>query len=312
MGIFPVHPLALVDLPMLEWQMQAIQANLNRTYRDLLLAMVRCEAVQISLNGLSNKRSNPNENLGRELLELFSLGEGNYRESDVREAARALTGYQLDASRRLVLDPRRQDTGMKTILDRTAAFDAPSLVTWLCEQPATARHMAGRIWRRRVGPKASPQTLDALAAGWRKQKLSLPWLMGAIANNEEARARRGERLLDPVEMVVKSLRLLGSRHPEAIAISLRGLTAMGQPLLQPPSVKGWPENEQWLQLRWLDARRSTLRSLLGNEEVWETRSLPPRLEASLTPIPPLALALPAESNRTNLERLFTDPVWQLA
>ncbi len=93
-------------------------------------------ALQISLNGPANHRRQPNENLARELLELFALGEGHYSEADVRATARALTGYRLTADGELTLDPRRHDAGAKTILGRTAAFEARS------------RRSGSRPWRR--------------------------------------------------------------------------------------------------------------------------------------------------------------------
>jgi uncharacterized protein (DUF1800 family) len=276
--------------------------------------MVRDPALQLSLNGPANHRRNPNENLARELLELFSLGEGHFSETDVREAARALTGYRLTADQQLELDPRRHDPGPKTILGCTAAFDGDSLAAWLSEQPATARRISKRLWLRRVGTPPAPERLEALASGWRQQQLSIPWLLQAIDASLEPIASReqGQRLADPLEVVTRSLRLLGSRHPDALAISLRGLRAMGQVPFEPPSVKGWPHNAQWLNLRWLQARRRSLQALLADEEVWASAQLPDELPASLTPIPPLGLALPAAPSRTNLSALFADPVWQLA
>jgi uncharacterized protein (DUF1800 family) len=115
------------------------------SYRELLTAMLQDPALQISLNGPANHRRQPNENLARELLELFALGEGNYSEADVRETARALTGYRLTGEGQLTLDPRRHDGGAKTVLGRTAAFEAGSLAAWLCEQPATAPWIAGLL-----------------------------------------------------------------------------------------------------------------------------------------------------------------------
>jgi uncharacterized protein (DUF1800 family) len=138
--------------------------------------------------------------------------------------------------------------------------------------------------------------------------------MNAIAAAPEAIESRqqGLRLADPLETVARSLRLLGSRHPDAIGISLSGLRAMGQPPFEPPSVKGWPVNEQWLNLRWLQARRRALQTLLRNEEVWASRRVPAELPATLTPIAPLTLAMPAPATRDVIARLFADPVWQLA
>jgi uncharacterized protein (DUF1800 family) len=314
LGIFPVNWQQLADPALLEQQLAGLHQKQAGSFAALLTAMVLDPALQLSLNGPANHRRNPNENLARELLELFSLGEGHYSEADVRQAARALTGYRLNASRQLELDPRRHDPGPKTILGRTAAFDGESLAAWLAEQPATARHITSRLWMQLVGTPPPPQRLEALASGWRQQQLAIPWLLNAIhASPEAIRSRRqGLRLADPLEMVARSLRLLGSRHPDALAISLRGLRAMGQAPFEPPSVKGWPHNAQWLNLRWLQARRRSLLALLADEEVWASAQLPAELPATLTPIPPLGLSLPAAASRANLTALFADPVWQLA
>lgn len=314
LGVFPVSWQQLPDAALLEQQIATIRQHLGGSFTGLLTAMVRDPALQLSLNGPANHRGNPNENLARELLELFCLGEGHYSETDVREAARALSGYRLTADHQLVLDPRRHDPGPKTILGRSAAFDGESLAAWLAEQPAAARHISRRLWLRRVGTPPTPERLEALASGWRQQQLSIPWLLQAIDASPEAIASReqGLRLADPLEVVARSLRLLGSRHPDALAISLRGLRAMAQVPFEPPSVQGWPHNAQWLNLRWLQARRRTLQALLADEEVWASAQLPAELPASLTPIPPLGLALPAAPTRANLSALFADPVWQLA
>jgi uncharacterized protein (DUF1800 family) len=156
LGVFPVTWQQLPDAALLEQQIATIRQHQAGSYTALLTAMVRDPALQLSLNGPANHRRNPNENLARELLELFSLGEGHYSETDVREAARALTGYRLTADRQLVLDLRRHDSGPKTILGRTAAFDGASLAVWLAQQPATARHITNRLWLQRVGTPPQP------------------------------------------------------------------------------------------------------------------------------------------------------------
>ena len=311
-GIFPVNWRQLAHASLLQTQLDTIAEHLSGSFPDLLTAMVLDPALQISLNGPANHRGNPNENLARELLELFSLGEGHYGEADVQEAARALTGYRLGRAGQLILDPRRHDDGTKTILGRTARFDGPSLAAWLCEQPATALHITTRLWRQRIGQLPKPGRLAAIAAAWRRAELSLPWLEHTLATSPEAKASRGRRLDDPVLMLARSLALLGSRHGDALRIGRSQLIAMGQPLFEPPSVKGWPVDDEWLNLRWLQARRRGLQALLADEEVWAARQLQAELPASLTPIPPLTLGLPAAAHRDSLGLLFADPVWQLA
>jgi uncharacterized protein (DUF1800 family) len=314
LGVFPVNWRQLPDPALLERQITTIGNHLDGSYNGLLTAMVLDPALQLSLNGPANHRLNPNENLARELLELFSLGEGQYSENDVREAARALSGYRIEANQQLVLDPHRHDLGPKSILGRSADFNAENLAHWLSDQPATARQISGRIWRQLVGSLPKSKRIKAIASGWRQQQLSIPWLMQEIRASPEAISSRqqGLRLADPIEVVARSLRLLGSRHPDALAISLRGLRAMGQSPFEPPTVKGWPVNEQWLNLRSLEARRRNIQALLADEEVWATRQPPPALLPTLTPIPPLGLSLPAKPSRENFAQLFADPVWQLA
>jgi len=186
------------------------------------------------------------------------------------------------------------------------------LAAWLAQQPATALHISSRLWRVLVGTIPAKKRLLSIAKQWQEQNLSLPWLHNTLINSPEAIAARGKKLSDPILMISRSLALIGSRNQEALQISRVQLARMGQPLLEPPSVKGWPINEQWLNLRWLQARRHGLTALLANEEVWNSRNLPPILLSSLTPIAPLGLTLPSAATRANIAQLFKDPVWQLS
>lgn len=312
LGLFPVSWRQLVDVRVLDDQIEAIRANLRGSYCDLLQAMLQDAALQMSLNGLGNRRDNPNENLARELLELFSLGEGHYSERDVYEAARALTGYRKGPDGKLLIDPRRHDASLKTILGREDRFDGPLLVAWLCQQPATALNLVQRLWPRLVGALPESSRLVAIAFRWRQQGLSLPWLMRELQRSAEAPSRKGQRLDDPIMMMARSLRLLGSRHPDAFRIARDHLGRMGQEPFDPPSVKGWPVNGEWINLRWQHARVRGLQALLADEEVWASRALPETLEPGLTAIPPLSLNLPMPASREAMGLLFADPTWQFA
>ncbi len=309
LGLFPVSWRQLVDVRVLDDQIAAIRDNLRGTYTDLLQAMVNDPALQISLNGLESHRANPNENLARELLELFSIGEGRYGERDVSEAARALTGYRRAPDGTLFIDSGRHDAGPKVILGRQDRFDGPLLVAWLCEQPSTAMNLVRRLWPRLVGALPSPARLESVAQRWRQQGLSLPWLMAELRRAAVA-AGRGQRLDDPLTMMARSLRLLGTRHPDAVQIAREHLGRMGQEPFDPPSVKGWPVNDEWIKLRWLHARVRGLQALLADEEVWASHRLPRILEPGLTAIPPLTLTLPIPASREAMGRLFSDPAWQ--
>ncbi|QEY32432.1 DUF1800 family protein [Synechococcus sp. RSCCF101] len=314
LGVFAVSWRQLPEPAHLQAQVSAIERHLDGHYVDLLTAMVLNPAVQVSLNGPANQRRRPNENLARELLELFSLGQGSFSEADVRDAARALTGFVVDRRNALVFRPRRHDPRAKTILGRRERFGARSLVRWLCDQPATARTIAGRVWRQVLGGPPPAGALQELASAWQATGLSLPWLMRTLqARPEAALARRhGLKLLDPIPVVIRSLRLLRPAHREVYPLMVRQLRLMGQAPFEPPSVEGWPENGDWLEVRALQARRRGLAALLAHEEIWESSAPPPVLQPELTPIPPLGLRLPVRTSRETLAQLFSDPVWQFA
>ena len=316
LGIFPVswNQLPVDGAEFLRSQIETIRLHLDGSFADLLGAMLFDPSVQLSLNGPSNRRNNPNENLARELLELFTLGEGQFQETDVIAVSKALTGFQLNRKRQVVLNSRSRFNGTLTILGRTAVFDPLSLAAWLCEQPATALHISRRVWLQLVGSLPPVSRLEEISEEWLQRKLSLPWLVQTLRTSPEAALARtrATKLSDPIRMLTRSLALLGSRHPDALRISRIHLSRMGQVPFEPPSVKGWPVNDEWINLRWLQARRRGLQALLADEEVWASRNLPDTLGTHLTAIPPLTIDLPAEPTRSNLARLWADPVWQLS
>ncbi|MGB9376823.1 MAG: DUF1800 domain-containing protein [Mycobacteriales bacterium] len=215
-------------------------------FRDLARAMVRNPALLIWLDGPQNKQGKPNENLGRELMELFTLGVGNYSETDVREAARALTGWTVDqvagTSR---LSERRHDRGQKTILGETAAFDDRSLVDHIVAQPNSARHVATRLWTRLATPSGPPEDVMTRLVSAYGPGRNVSALVRAILLDPAFRStsERGALVKQPVEYVVGVLRALRLPADRQAMAALRGL---GQVPLRPPSVGGWPAGAAWL------------------------------------------------------------------
>ncbi len=235
-------------------QLATLRSLGTRDFRDLARAMVRDPALLIWLDGTQNRKGKPNENLARELMELFTLGVGHFTESDVREAARALTGWSVnpaDATSRLV--ERRHDASSKTILGRTAEFDDRSLVDHLVDQPSSARYVVNRLWYRLAAPQGPPaeamtRLLDAYGPG-----RDLGALIRAILLEPAFRstAVRHALVKQPVEYVVGTLRAL--RLPAGPA-ALTALRSLGQVPLRPPSVGGWPSGTAWLTTSSAQAR----------------------------------------------------------
>ncbi|MDQ0363956.1 DUF1800 domain-containing protein [Catenuloplanes indicus] len=201
------------------------------------------------LDGQLNAKDAPNENLARELFELFLLGIGQYGETDVKEAGRTLTGWQIDlGGERTVFDPRRHDPGTKTVLGVTGRHDAHALVELLLRNPACPRFIASRLWFR-YASSAVPIPADVqerMAA-----EFPDPRAMLRVLFTEDAfRATAGTMVKQPVEWLVGAMRQLGLKPADAPAETmtqiLDGLAGLGQRPFTPPSVGGWPSGAAWL------------------------------------------------------------------
>jgi uncharacterized protein (DUF1800 family) len=218
-------------------------------FRALAQAMVVDPAMLVWLDGGGNRVGRPNENLAREFMELFTLGIGSYSENDVREAARALTGWRVDVAGggSAAFTPRAHDDGYKTVLGTRAAFDAPGLVDLLVARPESARFLAGRVWGRFVThspPDAA--TLDALAAAYGPGR-DVVALVRAAVTTPAFRDPASVLVRQPVEWLVGALRALRLRASDLPPAALRsGLTGLGQIPFAPPDVGGWPSGTPWL------------------------------------------------------------------
>ncbi|GHJ06997.1 hypothetical protein TPA0907_13640 [Micromonospora humidisoli] len=221
----------------------------SREFGELARRMIVDPALIHWLDGQSNSREAPNENLAREFFELFTLGLGQYTESDVQQAGRALTGWRIDLGvPRSVFDPRRHDDGPHTILGVTGRFTADSLVDLVLAHPACPRFVAARLWHR-YGSSTRPlpdHTREAMAAAFPEPMTMLRVLLA----DEAFPATRATMVKQPVEWLVGALRQLGLRPaalpPETIVGLLDGLGGLGQRPFAPPSVGGWPAGAAWL------------------------------------------------------------------
>ena len=248
----------------------------------LVKAMLRDPALIIWLDGQKNTRQAPNENLARELMELFTLGIGNYTEDDVRQGARALTGWQLDrAPGTAVFRPARADNGAKTILGHTGAFDADGFADLLLAQPANPEFLASRLWFRFASGDPIPAgTLSRLTASYRPNR-DLVALARALFTDPEFPDTAGHLVKQPVEWAIGAARQLGIR-PGALADReqrqlLQVLDALGQVPFQPPSVGGWPAGAAWLTTSATQVRLRAAEFLAGKAD--------PSVRAKLTAVP---------------------------
>lgn len=217
-------------------------------FRLLAEAMVTDPALLVWLDGTGNRVGRPNENLAREFMELFSLGVGNYTEADVREAARALTGWRVDlVDDTSSLAPRAHDPGPEHVLGTTASYTAGSLVDMLVTRPASPTFLAGRIWTRFVSDTPpDPATLATLVDAYGSGH-DVTALVQAAVTSPAFRDPASSLVRQPVEWLVGALRSLGIPASKVPAAALQaGLTGLGQVPFDPPNVGGWPAGTPWL------------------------------------------------------------------
>ncbi len=214
-------------------------------FRTLLHEASRDPAMLLYLDNNLNRKGNPNENFAREVMELFTLGLGNYTEKDIKEAARAFTGWTLREAE-FVFARRQHDEGPKTVLGKTGNFDGDQVLDLLLEQPAAPRHLATRLLDFFVGPDVPPALVDRTAALLRKHDWELrPVLTALFADPDFYRPEVvGNRIVGPVEFVVGISRRIGEAPPGQFLAS--SATLLGQSLFDPPNVKGWEGNEAWI------------------------------------------------------------------
>jgi uncharacterized protein (DUF1800 family) len=249
---------ALVD------QNQLFRRNALGNIRDLTLAVSKDVAMLRYLDNTQNVKAHPNENYARELMELFTLGIGNYSEDDVRESARAFTGWAIDRpTGTAVFLPRRHDDGSKTFLGQTGNFDGAAIVSIIFQQPACARWFATKLLRFFVYDDPEPGLVDALAAELRAKNYELAPVMSTLLRSNVFYSERAYRALvkSPAEFVVGAYQLYSI--PAAKPIALQAMRRMGQVLFYPPNVKGWDGGAAWLNSQTLLTRENFASGLVN-------------------------------------------------
>jgi uncharacterized protein (DUF1800 family) len=231
-------------LPM-KIQNDTLRTHALGNFTEMSRAMVRDGALIFWLDGEENVAYSPNENLGREFMELFTLGVGNYTQTDVHQAALGFTGYDVDqTSGAVTFDRKNHDNSKVSVLGKRQVFDAVSLSDWIVSRPENAKFIARRLWFRFISTTSEPPA--SLAKVFDGRDISL--LINTIARDPAMRRPQYSQAKSPVEWFVaacRALRVTPSRLPSAGSINWY-LSSMGQFPFNPPNVGGWPYDEAWL------------------------------------------------------------------
>ncbi|MDB5085716.1 MAG: hypothetical protein JWN30_2602 [Bacilli bacterium] len=231
---------------LMEWQYDLFRKHALGNFRDLAKAVTRDPAMLIWLDGRSNVKKAPNENYAREFMELFSLGIGNYNETDVREAARAFTGLRLDQNYNATFVKSLHDDGTKTILGQTGNFDGDQFIDLVLSKPAALQFLARKFLVNFVIPNPSDQVVNKYAQLLKQLNFEIKPFLRAILTSNEFLSDSAYRSLikSPVDYVVQLIRSVPSTvsdQDSAYTVKL-----LGQDLFNSPNVAGWPGGPAWL------------------------------------------------------------------
>ena len=245
-----------------------LRENALGNFGTLLHAVARDPAMVVYLDNAQNRKGTPNENFAREVMELFTLGEGHYGEQDVKEAARAFTGYSLSRETgHFMFRPFIHDYGEKTVLGRTGRLDGDDVLDILLSKPETAELVTRKLWRELVSPDPDEREVKRIAARFRDSRYEIKVALQALLTSDAfyAPENRGTLVKSPVDLVVGTMRQFGMRPGEAVPFAVAA-AGMGQNLFAPPNVKGWPGGEAWINSSTLLARKQFLDRLFRADD----------------------------------------------
>ena len=232
-------------------------------FRDLVLAVAQDPAMLVFLDAGENIKGSPNENFSREILELFTMGIGNYSEGDIREAARAFTGWTND-SLKFVVKAELHDEENKTFLGETGNFDGTQIIDIVMQHDSTARFVVEKLYRYFVAAELPQERLDKLSAVLRNGGYELRPLLKAmfVARDFYAPHAYSAQIKSPVQLVLSTYRKLGVVSLPGVPDFHQATSSLGQKLLYPPNVAGWEGGRSWITPATLVERGNFAREVL--------------------------------------------------
>ncbi len=250
-------------------QNETLRQQATGNFNELLAAVAKDPAMLLYLDGVDSRKGKPNENFAREVMELFTLGEGHYTEQDIQQAAKAYTGWGLDKDRlHFEYHPKNHDEGPKTVFGQTGDYTGEQVLDLICAKPECARFISAKLWRFFVQDQPPQPVVDALAHEFQSSNLDLKHLMGVIFRSKEFYAPEVIRaqIKSPVQWLVSSTHQLEAPVP-TMPMALVMLLQLGEELFQPPNVKGWDGGIAWITTTNLLNRYNYAAALVEGERV---------------------------------------------
>ncbi|SIT09596.1 Protein of unknown function [Chryseobacterium ureilyticum] len=242
--------------------LNTIRKNALGNFKELLFEVSQSPAMLNFLNNQQNKKDHPNENFAREVMELFTIGRGNYTEKDVREGARAFTGWSYDKEGNFKERKNQHDEGTKTFLGKTGNFNGSDVLNIILEQKSTAKFITTKIYKFFVNENVDQNIIDKLSANFYNSGYDIKKLMTEIFSSTwfYDQKNMGNRIKSPVELMAGIMRILPMQiqNPENLIVYQK---LLGQMLLYPPNVSGWVNGKAWID-------SSTLMLRLQIPQIW--------------------------------------------
>ncbi|RYY50222.1 MAG: DUF1800 domain-containing protein [Chitinophagaceae bacterium] len=248
--------------------LHVIRENALGNFGTLLKAVSKCPSMLQFLNNQQNRKGRPNENFAREVMELFTMGRGNYSEKDIKEAARAFTGWGYNAQGEFVFRVNQHDDGKKTVLGKSGNFDGDDVLNILLEQPQTAVYITRKIYRAFVNEAVEDKHLQWLSQRFYDNNYDIGKLLQDIFTSDWFYAEKniGNKIKSPIELMAGIRRFL-PMELEKDESQLLFQKILGQILFYPPNVAGWPGGRTWIDSSTLMVRLQLPQVLAAKESI---------------------------------------------
>ena len=262
-GHFAVNEAKVRDYRKTLGQLELFQKYGTDNFRTLLVSVAQDPAMLSFLDAGVNVKGSPNENFAREIMELFTMGVGNYSEKDIREGARAFTGWNY-ADLKFVVNKDQHDDGAKAFLGQTGNFDGVDVINIILKQPVTARFISGKIYRYFVRQELDPQVQEKLGTVLRNNDYKIAPLLETIFLSQDfySPASVGTQIKGPVQLAISTFKKLGLAEVPGVPDFNIATGSLGQRLFSPPTVAGWSEGRSWITPGLLLERGNFVRDVL--------------------------------------------------
>jgi uncharacterized protein (DUF1800 family) len=239
-------------------QNELLRKNVLGNFRQFVRQISRDPAMLDYLNNTQNRKAHPNENYARELMELFTLGIGNYTEDDVKQGARAFTGWAHDGDD-YVFRKFDHDDGIKTFLGRRGNFNGDDIIDIILSNPVSPKFISNKLFRFFAYEEIDDSLADALGREFQQDNFELRPLVKTILNSQAFYSSQaiGAQIKSPLQLVLGTIRQMNLSMPKQPQLLIQPLNQMGQVPFAPPNVRGWPGGRMWINTSTLFVRYNT-------------------------------------------------------